>query len=340
MTTTMTVKTRPAAPGDAGDVADLFNHQWQVLPGYAAQKPMTAEDVREMWDRPGFDLGADTRLAFDASGPLLGVALHSDVRPPFVRRTAMVATRDHDAAGAALALRLYRWALARSVDTLDRAPAGPRIVLTADASPDDAFTTAVLTEVGLTLARKFYRMVADLDAEPTVPPVPEGFTLRPMQPGEERQVLAAERDSFTGHYGYEMPGFDVHFAQWAERYRKEPNDLFHVLWHGDQIAGIALISDTYEDDPTCGYIHKLGVTSGFRGRGIGKLLLMYGFHALWGRGRRQVRLHVDACNRSGAVGLYERAGMRVDVTYDHYEIELRPGEDTSFRLEPVESDHK
>ncbi len=340
MTTTNTIRTRPAALNDAQAVAELFNQQWQTLPGYTSQKPMTVSAIHEMWGKPGFDLNADTRLAFDTSGTLRGAAVHANVRPPYVRHTALVAIRDHDAAGAALALRLYRWVIERSGKLLGRAPQGTRIVLTADASPQDTFTTSVLKQAGLTLARQFYRMVADLDAEPVVPPVPGGFTLRPMQPGEERLVLNAERESFTGHYSYELPEFETHFAQWQERYLKHATDLFYILWYGDQIAGIALITDTYEDDPTCGYIHKLGVMPGFRGRGIGKLLLMQGFHALWGRGRRQVRLHVDACNRSGAVGLYERAGMWVDVTYDHYDIELRPGEDTSFRLEPGDFEQK
>lgn len=53
-----------------------------------------------------------------------------------------------------------------------------------------------------------------------------------------------------------------------------------------------------------------------RGRGLGLALLRHGFAELHRRGERQVWLHVDAENRTGATRLYERAGMRVGHRLD------------------------
>jgi len=43
---------------------------------------------------------------------------------------------------------------------------------------------------------------------------------------------------------------------------------------------------------------------------------LYGFAELYRRGQRQVWLHVDTENRTGATRLYERAGMRVEHRFD------------------------
>jgi ribosomal protein S18 acetylase RimI-like enzyme len=53
------------------------------------------------------------------------------------------------------------------------------------------------------------------------------------------------------------------------------------------------------------------------------------------RGLRKVSLGVDGENLTGALKLYEKAGMYVHRQFDLYEKELRPGEELSVQsLEP------
>jgi ribosomal protein S18 acetylase RimI-like enzyme len=52
---------------------------------------------------------------------------------------------------------------------------------------------------------------------------------------------------------------------------------------------------------------------------LGRALLLHSFHELRARGRAKVDLGVDGENTTGAVGLYERAGMRVMRLLDAYE---------------------
>ena len=60
----------------------------------------------------------------------------------------------------------------------------------------------------------------------------------------------------------------------------------------------------------------------WRRRGIGAFLLRVAFAELARRGLPRVMLNVDAGNVSGAIDLYERAGMRVRRQWEIYEKEL------------------
>jgi ribosomal protein S18 acetylase RimI-like enzyme len=63
-------------------------------------------------------------------------------------------------------------------------------------------------------------------------------------------------------------------------------------------------------------------------------LLHHSFHELGLRGKRRVGLGVDGSSLTGAVRLYERAGMHVHRERVLFEKELRPGRDlTTQRLE-------
>ena len=74
-----------------------------------------------------------------------------------------------------------------------------------------------------------------------------------------------------------------------------------------------------------GWINTLGVRRPWRRRGVALALLQHSFGELYRRGRRNVRLGVDASSLTGATRLYERAGMREDRRYVIYSRELRHG---------------
>ena len=96
--------------------------------------------------------------------------------------------------------------------------------------------------------------------------------------------------------------------------------LWRIAWDGDEIAGYAAAS--VADDG--GTVADLAVRKPWRGRGLGLALLLEEFRALAARGVTVVRLFVDAQNATGAVALYERAGMRVARRFEVLEKKLRP----------------
>lgn len=67
----------------------------------------------------------------------------------------------------------------------------------------------------------------------------------------------------------------------------------------------------------------LGVRRPWRGRGIGRALLLTAFVAVHIRGGEAVELGVDAANPSGATRLYEDVGMRELHSFEIWEKSLR-----------------
>ena len=68
----------------------------------------------------------------------------------------------------------------------------------------------------------------------------------------------------------------------------------------------------------CGYVQYLAVRRDQRGRGIARALLVDCFAVT--REHGAVRSEVSTDSRTGALGLYERVGMRVTSTWVHRAI--------------------
>ena len=82
-------------------------------------------------------------------------------------------------------------------------------------------------------------------------------------------------------------------------------------------------------EPEAGWVSSLGVLRSYRHRGIARALLLTSFRDYAERGKRAVDLSVDGSSLTGAVGLYESAGMYVHRRDEVFELELRPGREIS-----------
>jgi ribosomal protein S18 acetylase RimI-like enzyme len=69
-------------------------------------------------------------------------------------------------------------------------------------------------------------------------------------------------------------------------------------------------NNQFVPDDNCGYVPTLATLPGYRGRGLGALLLRDAFARDARAGRLGTYLHVDANNTTPALGLYESVGMR------------------------------
>ncbi len=103
--------------------------------------------------------------------------------------------------------------------------------------------------------------------------------------------------------------------------------LWFLAFEGEQIAGGALCND--EVDMDLGWVGQLAVLRPWRRKGVGLALLLHAFGEFYKRGRRKVGLGVDSQNLTGAVRLYERAGMHAARQYISYQKELRAGKELS-----------
>ncbi len=185
-----------------------------------------------------------------------------------------------------------------------------RIFRVSTLAGDDAARRLVV-ERGFTYVRSFYRMVIDLAAPPPQARWPAGITAARLREGEERILHEVVEESFAEHWGHVPQGFD----QWRRNVLLEPEVTF-LAREGDAVAGAVVCNENYLGDA---FVGILGVRTAWRGRGLGRALLLQGFGALYAKSKRRIGLGVDAGNETGAVRLYESAGMRVGGQEDVYE---------------------
>jgi mycothiol synthase len=185
----------------------------------------------------------------------------------------------------------------------------------AGAQHDDEVLLAELRRRGYEFVRHFFEMKIDLSDEPTAPAWPDDVTVRTFSPEDARTVFEADTEAFEDHWD----SFHVTFEEWSEYFLGSSEfdpELWFLVEDGDQLAGYALCSN--EGGETMGAVNVLGVRRPWRRRGLGTALLLHAFHEFRRRGREQARLAVDAENLTGAVRLYERAGMHVARRFERF----------------------
>jgi len=178
---------------------------------------------------------------------------------------------------------------------------------------------ALYEAAGFAHTRSFRRLRVALDELPGDPleyAPPAGVELRQfVRDRDERAVWAAHQEAFRDHFRFAEEPFD----EWVTRMMPGADtDIWYVAWAGDDVAGFV---QSYVE-PWGGYVDTLAVRRPWRRRGLGRVLLLTAFNALRRRGCGEAILGVDADNQTGAVGLYERAGMRESQVHDFYEKEL------------------
>jgi mycothiol synthase len=188
------------------------------------------------------------------------------------------------------------------------------------AAPDERIAR-VYRRAGYQFVRHFFRMVAPLDDLQPAPDWPEGIELRPLDPDLHMEaVYRADEEAFEDHWGMAP----LPYENWREFVIGPSFDpsLWFIAWDGDEIAGFSLCRPSAEGDPDLGWVEVLAVRRPWRRRGLALALLLHSFAELRARGRPKVGLGVDAENLTGAMRLYERAGMSPTQRSDTYEAVL------------------
>jgi len=164
---------------------------------------------------------------------------------------------------------------------------------------------------GGTVVRHFWRMVTDLDADPPAPSLPPDVVIRPVANVEAdlRTVADVIQTAFADHFGH-APDERPSYGEFVSRSFEAAGFDIGLWWLalvGEQPAA-ALIGRHFETEGT-GFVNSLGTLAEFRGRGLGRALLLTAFREFRARGLARAVLGVDAANPTGAVRLYESVGM-------------------------------
>ena len=290
--------------------------------------------IRTEWESKGFDPMEDIRLVFAPDGELVGyIEVWTTNKPPVHPWIWGRVDPSHGDRG--IGTYLITWAEERAKKAMtelsDNLRFAPRVGIYQQAEASQK----LFDDRGFQRIRSSYTMRIEMAAPPPTPQWPEGIILRPFD--LERDIVAVYRavdEAFSDHFGH----VDSPFEEGLERFRHfmtgyegfDPT-MWFIAVDGNEIAGISLCRIQAIDDPQVGWVGTLGVRRPWRKRGLGLALLQHSFGEMYRRGQHKAGLGVDAQNLTGALRLYESAGMHVHLVFDLFEKEIRAGEEISVQ---------
>ena len=168
--------------------------------------------------------------------------------------------------------------------------------------------------------RSSYTMEIALDSSSPVT-VPEGLELRAYRDENEAVLRAVLNEAFAADPFWHKVN-PSNFREFYLGARGYDPALWLLAWDGEELAGFSLNYPERIGDLALGWVGTLGVRAPWRRRGLGGALLQSAFNALYDRGLRRVGLGVDAENVTGALRIYEGAGMRRVRQNDSWELEV------------------
>jgi mycothiol synthase len=284
------------------------------------------------WRMPGFDPGRDIRLVFTVRRRLAGAVLVWPLAKPPVHPW-LGCWIDPDFEDTGVAAWLLDWAGQRCAQLVDELPAAVRLAPRTSLPRQAESMRAVLESQGYRHIRTSYTMQIEMEAPPPQPEWPEGITIRTYDPDRDlAAVYRADNEAFRDHFGHVEEPYEQgleRFKHYLTGYEGFDPSLWFLAMDGDDVAGISLCKPGASEDPEIGWVDALAVRRPWRKRGLGLALLRHSFAEYYRRGRRKVGLGVDAENLTGALRLYERAGMHIHEVFDLFEKEMRGGREFS-----------
>lgn len=298
MSSTITI--RPARKDDLEPTAEMLNEHARDLYGVDDLVPA---DLLQYWESPDVEFPADVLVAESSDGAISGyadVGVQGEQVWLDVRATAPGALPG-------LLEAIEERAVARKPDA-------KLMGFTSDA---DAALRDLYESAGYGIVRHSFRMRIELEEEVPKPEWPDGYAARTMREGEERRVYDAQMASFADTWMFSPEPYDV----WRHWILDEPSfdsSLWFLAEKGDELGGV-VIARAPENEPGVGWVRILGVIPEHRRQGLAQGLLRHTFREFASRGFKAVALGVDAENPTGALRVYERAGMHVERTSLVYE---------------------
>lgn len=289
--------------------------------------------IRKEWVSPNFDPAKDIRIVFAPNGQMAGY-IEVWTTSPIPVHPWMWGRVDPDYEDQGVGTYLMQWAEQRALEALARVPAELRFAPRVGTYREAAKPRKLFDDMGYQHIRSSYHMLIEMEAPVPDPVFPEGITLRTYETEADAELMyLAVQGSFRDHFGFVEEPFEEGLKRFKHFWLEEGFDstLLFIAMDGNEVAGINLCRPHSFDDAEMGWVGTLGVLRPWRKRGLGLALLLHSFNEFYRRGKRKVGLGVDAENLTGALRLYENAGMHVHQAFDMYEKELRPGKEISVQ---------
>jgi ribosomal protein S18 acetylase RimI-like enzyme len=247
---------------------------------------------------------------------------------PYVRNFVFACVDpDHENRG--LGTWMTRWGVQRLCERLVDAPTETRFAINAYPYTRNSGAIDLLTDEGFVYERIYYEMGIDLDGAPELSPLPEGIVLRTFDPEKDvERLFEAYLATFRDHFGYIERPREAAFSRWhhmiMEHSTFDPT-LVTLAEHNGEVVGYSVCWPEENEPGSDGHIQHLGTVRAWRRKGLARALLTRAFASFHARGIQRVALGVDAANPTGALGLYEKAGMHVNSSTTSLTLVIREG---------------
>ena len=151
-------------------------------------------------------------------------------------------------------------------------------------------------------------------------PLPDGYAVREATTDDHEQVWTVTEDAFLEWSVRDRATLDDFAAGVWLRPDFEPWHLQVVTAPDGRVVGVANVRNTPAADGLDTYVAKLAVAREHRGLGLAQALLVAAFGTGRSRGATSSSLSTDS--RTGALGLYEKVGMRAESVWVHRAVRL------------------
>jgi ribosomal protein S18 acetylase RimI-like enzyme len=291
------LETRALTMSDATDAADLIRTCERHFVG---ETFLDEADVVGMWSTPGIDLVVDT-LGVVEDGVLVAGAMVDD-------RHHLVVDVLPSHLGRGIGTALADWVEARA-RTRGLAYGNQETAVS------DAGAAALLTGRGYDRTYQDWVLRMGPEAELVHHELPADVTIGTFAAEDARAVHAVIEDAFGEWEGRIRRSYDDWRVLMLDREGADP-EHFRVAKAGGEVVGAAIVHDS--DGTT--WIPQLAVRADRRGEGIAQELLAQAFDA--GRQRGCATGELSTSGLTGALGLYERLGMRVVAEFQTWRLDL------------------
>ena len=280
---------------------------------------LTAEELANEWKSEGFNVEHDVFVVETQDGRLVGsdefynenghYKLKADgcVHPEF--------------RGLGIGSSLLKKIDERAQAEMKLAPPNVQVFIQSLINNKDEAGHNLLQNNGYSPIRYYWRMEIKLQEAPATVTFPADIELHPFNKDEHAvAVWKADNEAFRDHWG----SHDRTYDEWSHEIFGNPNfdsTLWLIAWDGNEVAGFS--QNRFRKG--IGWIGTIAVRRPWRGKSLGTALLRHSFGEFYKRGVTTVGLGVDSANLTGAIRLYQRAGMYVAGEFVMYEKELRNG---------------
>ena len=328
---------RPATMDDIDGIIDMMNARSQVLYG---EDQVTRPDIEVWWKSLRFDPEKDLLVVLDANVDVAGIANVGNPGEPYAQIGCAAVLHPSYAGHGGLWDELNAWALRRAEEFVPLAPMEIRVAALSSIAAQDEARRAGLERAGFKAVRIANHMRIELALPIPAPCWPGTVRMRTVNLEQDlRAIVSLYLEAWRDHWGFVEQPFERALSDWREGVESEGDRFDPSLWFlavdGEDLVGMCLCNSHIAGDATRGYVQGLGVRPAWRKRGIALALLHHSFAEFQRRGYAAVELDMDSENLTGALRVYERAGMRAIRESVFFEKELRAGIDLATRKLPM-----